>query len=137
MNTKDIGNIAEASFIFECMKRNTKVSIPYGDNLRYDFIVDINNCLFKVQVKHMKDYSTYYGFSVKSINWNSGKVKNYKNDVDFIYAFCKDDNRWVLFPISDITNYYMHVRKIEPKNKQEKRINKLDNYIYWFDKYVK
>ena len=103
MNTKDIGNISETRFLYECAIRGTGVSVPIGDNLRYDAIVDISGKLLRIQVKTMRKIETSrYEFSLKSINWNSGTINNYKDDVDYFFAFNADDCVWVLVPICDV-----------------------------------
>lgn len=135
MNTKQIGNIAEIAFIYECVKRNNIVSIPYGDNARYDFIIEHNNKLIKIQVKHMKNHKDFYIFSCKSQNWNKGPIKNYKNDVDYIFGYCKDDNIWVLVPIKEANNSSMTIRKTLTRNNQKKKTNYLKYYQHWFDYY--
>ena len=52
MNSKDKGNIGEAIMLAEFIKRGIQVSIPFGDNARYDLIIDLNGKLYKVQVKY-------------------------------------------------------------------------------------
>lgn len=36
MNSKDKGNIGESRIIYEFVKRNIQVALPFGDNARYD-----------------------------------------------------------------------------------------------------
>ena len=135
MNTKQIGHIAEIAFLLECANRKITVSIPYGDNARYDFIVDINNKLLKVQVKHMKDKGKYYSFATRSTDWNSKIFKNYKDDVDYIFAYCKDDKNYVLVPVSKITQSSMTIRKHNAISTQIKKMNIIEDYQKWFDEY--
>lgn len=48
MNTKTKGNIGEAVVLSEFVKRGTQVSIPFGDNARYDLIAEFNGKLNKI-----------------------------------------------------------------------------------------
>ena len=48
MNTKDKGNIGEAVILAEFMKKGISVSIPFGDNARYDLIAEFNGKLNKI-----------------------------------------------------------------------------------------
>ena len=50
-NSKSIGDLAELKVITDLTERGFDVSIPFGDNCKYDLIVDINGSLKKVQVK--------------------------------------------------------------------------------------
>jgi hypothetical protein len=52
MNSKDIGNITEVKVMSFFIEKGFTVSKPFGDNARYDLIVDINNKLYRVQCKH-------------------------------------------------------------------------------------
>lgn len=50
MNTKDIGLLTEAKVLLKFIEFGYKASIPYGENSRYDLIVD-NGKLYRVQCK--------------------------------------------------------------------------------------
>lgn len=50
MNTKATGTVAELLVITDLLKRGYSVSVPVGDNARYDLIVDAD-ILLRVQVK--------------------------------------------------------------------------------------
>jgi len=51
-NTKSIGDRAEAKVLSACIERDWTVSVPFGDNARYDLIVDTSDRgLLRVQVK--------------------------------------------------------------------------------------
>lgn len=52
MNNKDKGNIGESKIIYEFAKRGVQVSIPFGDNARYDLIAEFGGKLNKIQVKY-------------------------------------------------------------------------------------
>lgn len=56
------------------------VSIPYGENNRYDFIADINTKLIRVQVKSSKtrDGGKSYIFSYRSSRTNGKSSINIK-----------------------------------------------------------
>ena len=48
---KRIGNIGEAKAISWLVEHGISVSIPFGDNERYDLVIDNNGSLERVQVK--------------------------------------------------------------------------------------
>ncbi|AFN37547.1 hypothetical protein pp2_314 [Vibrio phage phi-pp2] len=54
MNTKQFGQIIESKFVFECAKLGLTVSQPIGDNAAYDFIIDIDGKLVRVQCKSLR-----------------------------------------------------------------------------------
>ena len=54
LENKQKGIITELECITAFNKLGYKVSIPYGEDSRYDFIADINGKLIRVQVKTSK-----------------------------------------------------------------------------------
>jgi hypothetical protein len=52
MTNKELGNLGEAVVLAECAKRRLTISQPFGENARYDFIIEEKDgSLSKVQVK--------------------------------------------------------------------------------------
>ena len=51
MNHTQIGDITEYRFALYCMEHNIAISKPMNNNLPYDFIIEINRKLLKLQVK--------------------------------------------------------------------------------------
>lgn len=51
MNSKHIGNIGEAKVLAKFSELGYDVYIPFGKNTRSDMIVEINDSLYKIQVK--------------------------------------------------------------------------------------
>jgi len=45
------GDIAELMVMLEAEKQGIKVSIPFSNDTRYDFVFGVGNKLFKIQVK--------------------------------------------------------------------------------------
>ena len=62
MNAKKQGAIAEQMFATQAMRRGFGVSLPLGDYLPYDVILDNDGILFRVQVKSttFKEYEAYH-----------------------------------------------------------------------------
>jgi hypothetical protein len=51
VNTNSKGEISEGHVIAYLLKRGYAVSIPFGNNQRYDLILDDGDRLWRVQVK--------------------------------------------------------------------------------------
>jgi hypothetical protein len=62
MNAKKQGAIAEQMFATQAMRRGFGVSLPLGDYLPYDVILDNDGILFRIQVKSttFKEYEAYH-----------------------------------------------------------------------------
>lgn len=52
MNTKELGNLTELQCITRLYELGCAVSIPYGNSEKYDAIIEWNNKLYKIQIKH-------------------------------------------------------------------------------------
>lgn len=137
MNTKSKGNIGEIKIASEFIKWGCFVSFPFGDNARYDLVVDINGELKKVQVKYVdvKDADAYKCPCVSSKNHTTNKKLDiYKNDVDFICFYITEIDTCVIFPIKFIGDKKsINLRIDSAKNKQTKGIHFVKDHT--FDKY--
>ena len=72
LNTVSIGDIGESIALTYFLKNNCIVSKPVSNNARYDFIVEIKEKLYKVQVKtteHIKDGKME--FATKTTNYKT------------------------------------------------------------------
>lgn len=52
LDSKILGNTTEMECMLSCMKLGIQISIPFGEDSRYDFIMDVNNKLYRIQCKH-------------------------------------------------------------------------------------
>lgn len=86
MNWKDLGDVGEAVILSEAMQKGYIVSVPFGDNGRYDLVIDRGNGLERIQIK----YYTGNGERIDvSCRYNKGyKPKKYtKEDIDAIIVY--------------------------------------------------
>lgn len=103
LNTKQKGNLTELQCLSAFVEQGCGISIPYGDNLKYDFIADVNGFLFKIQVKtsSLKDENAIK-FSCRTTHVNCSGVKNERyssNEVDFFATYW--NNQCYLVPINE------------------------------------
>lgn len=139
MNSKDKGNIGESRIIYEFVKRNIQVALPFGDNARYDQLAEFGGKINKIQVKYSGCNPT--GESVvlacaSSTNHTTNKRRTtYESDVDYMAFFVADWNACLLIPIETIGSHKtMCVRRMEPKNGQSKKVHYIDEFS--FDKTI-
>ena len=80
-----IGTTSEAMFLAACVAMDIPVSIPYGINQRYDFIVDRGG-LRRVQVKtaHLISTDKTLAFNTHSAVWNYGGTVRRTGDRRYI-----------------------------------------------------
>lgn len=82
------------------------VSIPYGNNSRYDLLVDNGKTIWKVQCKaaSLNDNGSYTVATCnKSLTTKIRKIKHYtKEEIDFIVSIIED--KLVVIPVEYIKN---------------------------------
>lgn len=128
--SKNVGIIAETKFVFECSKLGITVSQPFGDNAPYDFIIDIEGVLSRVQVKTLRKLdSGVYTFKTHSSVAHRGRSnKSYKGLVDFYFAYNEEDDIYVFVPIDDTSDSDFRLRSVPSKNNQTSGVNWIKDY---------
>ncbi len=98
--SKRRGELVELAFLHMATAMGLKVSKPYGDSGRYDFIVDTGRRLFKVQVKSTSyaKSSQAYGASVGR-NLHGRVVPYLRSQVDFIAIYVVPEQTWYILPM--------------------------------------
>ena len=92
LNTHFKGKITELEVANEFLKRGYQVSQPLVSDSRYDFIVDINSKLLKIQVKtaHAEDDEAYIIFATSSSHTNTTRTINRgysDNEIDYFATY--------------------------------------------------
>lgn len=129
LNSKQKGNLTELQCLSAFVEQGCIVSIPYGDNSKYDFIADIDGKLFKIQVKtsSFKDENAI-SFSCRTTHVNCKGVKNERyspNEVDFFATYWK--NQCYLVPVKECS-VTKTLRFAPPKSGQLKGITFAKDY---------
>ena len=135
MNSKDKGNIGESIVLAEFIKREIQVSIPFGDNARYDLIAEFNGKLNKIQVKYCNQLSTTGSVScpcASSTNHTTNKhLSTYENDVDYICFYLACWDVVTIVPIEQIgTKKTISFRLDKPKTTNQFNINLVEDYSF-------
>lgn len=134
-NSKRKGNIGEAVVIAELCKLGNPVSIPFGDNERYDLIVESKTGkLLKAQTKYSSEISENGSliFSVaSSTNHTTNKhFTTYSDDVDLFFFYHTLTKKVYVFSINLIKNKKtMTLRISAPNNNQKKGIHFANDYV--------
>lgn len=114
MNHTQVGDITEYKFALYCMEHNIPISKPMNNNLPYDFIIEINNKLLKVQVKtgYNNNSQNTFTFNTRSTskNYNEITTKDYIGKIDgFITYYSVIPNKFFFIPIEKASNGCMRM----------------------------
>lgn len=134
LETKIKGNVTEMECMLAFMKLGYQISIPFGEDSRYDFVVDVNDKLYKIQCKTCSEvieneqilaikFKTVRQSGSKAINWT--RTKYGENEID--YFATSYQGICYLVPVKECS-IEKTLRIVPPKNGQIKGINFLKDY---------
>jgi len=122
--TKAIGNINELKCITKFISMGFNCSIPYGDAAKYDFIVDINGKLLRMQCKSShyvitksgsKDLDSFQ-FSCISSTTNTRETVRHRYTEEDIDYFCTSFlDKVYIVPVNECSTSKT-LRLVPPKN---------------------
>ena len=130
LNSHFRGEITEQQVAIEFLKLGYLVSKPLVQSSRYDFIVDINHKLYKIQVKTstLKEDS-YIEFATSTSHTNTKGTLNLTysaEDVDFFATMY--EGQCYLIPRENCGNRNQRLRLVPTKNGQTKGITFAKDY---------
>ncbi len=129
IESKQKGIITELQCITCFNQLGYKISIPYGENSRYDFIADIDGKLIRIQVKtsHLIDENSIQ-FACRSTSSNSQKSKNKRytdKEIDYFCTFYNQQS--YLVPVTECS-CDKRLWFANPKNNQKTNISYARDY---------
>ena len=99
LHTKRRGDLAELSFLSRAAHEGLDVAKPYGDNNRYDFIVDNGHKRSLVQVKSTGKEISKHRYHVNAgRRLNLGAVPYTKSEIDFLAVYLHPEKTWYILP---------------------------------------
>lgn len=135
MNTKQLGNLTELQCMAYLYGLGYSISIPFGNADKYDLILDVNDKLYKIQIKHSSEYTDNQGeieYIKFNCTWQShnsqgySKSKYQENEIDFFATFYH--GKCYLIPRKECSNEKI-LRIKPPRNGQRKGVNFLEDYV--------
>ena len=102
---KQQGDTTELRFMLLNQELGYTISKPFGDNAKYDLIVDTDIELQRIQVKSTRRKETSSGMDCYNCLVCSGadsKQKYSDKDIDYIAIYVIPENAWYKIPVKDI-----------------------------------
>ena len=130
MNTKSIGEISEGVILAKFLQLGWIVLIPFGDNQRYDLVIDRGDGFERVQVKtgRFEKGAVLFPVCSSSNHRENGNRKHYRGQADLFGVYCKHTNDIYLIKVEDTGNSLCSLRIDPPKNNQDKLIKWAKDY---------
>jgi hypothetical protein len=102
---KDVGDKSTLAIMLALRLQGYGVLVPFGENTRYDLVIDNGNCLRKVQCKTGRLRNGAVLFAACSSYAHHGSSadprRDYKGQVDDFAVFCHQLGSVYLIPIED------------------------------------
>jgi len=120
MNSKAKGEISEGAVLGRLLKLGKVVLIPFGNNQRYDLLIDEQDGTFtRVQVKTGQLFNGCVKFRSCSTNGFTGTHKNYKGQVDVFIVYCPALEKFYKVPVELAGDVEVRLRTDPPKGYRE------------------
>lgn len=125
------GNLVELQCIMKFMSMGFECSVPYGNQAKYDILVDTGKEILRIQCKksHWVDDRNSISFSCCSNTTNAQKTTRHyytSNDIDY-FATCWEDNVY-LIPVEECST--QKSLRLAPKtNKTPPNVNMAEDYL--------
>jgi hypothetical protein len=130
MNTKGKGDITELKVLLKLLEHELNVSVPHGDNTRYDLVFEKNNKFYRVQCKTGRMRNGVVMFKCSTHHPRDyTKVSFYNDDVDYFGVYCFENDKVYLIPIEFIGRSEFSLRTRSTKNNQNEKII----WAMWFE----
>lgn len=108
-NPKTIGERSEAVILAKLLLRGEVVLQPFGDNQRYDLVIDRDGVFVRIQCKTGRLVNGAVRFSCCSNAGGNGR-RDYRGQIDFFAVYCPDNDSVYFVPVDDAPLQTAHLR---------------------------
>ena len=123
---KDIGDRTTLAVMLALSDAGYQIAVPFGENTRYDLVLDDGATLRRVQCKTGRLRKGAVEFSTASSYAHHPNEKptqrHYVGQVDHFAVHCRETGGVYLIPIGELPLDRAYLRVTEPRNGQRKRI---------------
>ena len=134
-NPKAVGERSEAIIMAKLVELGYEVLKPFGDNLRYDLVIeDADGKFWRIQCKTGRSNGEYIEFAPASLYYHTraGKTvngsKSYHGQIDYFAVYCRETRGVYLVPVSHTGTSQVSLRLVPTKNNQEKNVRWAKDY---------
>lgn len=129
MNSKTVGERTEAIILAELLKAGYVVLLPFGDNQRYDMVVEIDGKFQRVQCKTARLLRGTLNFKTCSTYAHRGRPsRGYRGQADLFGVYSPDTGKVYLVPVEEVGEVEGTLRLEQPLNGQIKGIRMASSF---------
>ncbi|MBT5636233.1 MAG: hypothetical protein HOJ23_11670 [Gammaproteobacteria bacterium] len=127
---KTIGERSEGMVLAALLRAGKVVLQPFGDNQRYDLVVDEDGKFIRVQCKTARLKNGALAFDTCSSQTHRGKGKqDYRGQADLFGVYSPDRDAVYLVPVEDVGVTQARLRLSKPRNGQSKGVRFAADYL--------
>ena len=126
---KDVGDESQAMVLARLVQAGKQVLTPFGENVRYDLVLDEGDHFVRVQIKTGRLRDGVIQFNTCSYTYhhpNNQGTRNYRHgyrgQADVFGVYCSDTDGVYLVPVDDCGINGGSLRVEPTRNRQVKRI---------------
>ena len=124
---KLIGDRTTLAVMLALVDAGHEVSVPFGENCRYDLIIVRTGELIRVQCKtgRLRDGAVRFATASTYAHLSSAQDlrRHYIGQIDAFAVYCPETQGVYLIPIGDVPSHASAYLRVEaPRNRQRKRI---------------
>jgi hypothetical protein len=129
-NTKAVGERSEGMVLAALLRAGKVVLQPFGDNQRYDLVVDDKGRFLRLQCKtgRFKDGAILFDACSSQAHRGKGK-QDYRGQIEMFAVYYPDMDTVYMVPVEDVGRTSGRLRLEAPKNGQSKGIRLADSYL--------
>jgi hypothetical protein len=130
---KDIGDRTTLAVVLALRALGFIVSEPFGENARYDLVIDDGQRLTRVQCKTGRLRLGAVNFATCSCYGHHRNPvdarRSYSGQIEFFAVYCPETAGVYLVPVDDVPNRSTAMLRVDPpRNSQRKRIRFASDY---------
>jgi hypothetical protein len=131
---KDVGDRTTLAVMLALRELGYAISVPFGENTRYDLVVDDGTRLLRVQCKTGRltangcvEFRTSSSYAHHPNP--KPRQRHYRGQVDCFAVYCRLTGEIYLIPIEGLPDERAYLRVTEPLNHQRSRIRLASDYL--------
>jgi hypothetical protein len=129
-DTKSVGDFSEVAALHALASAGYLVAIPFGENQRYDLIIEKEGILSRVQVKTGRLRRGSITFNCFSSHLHRGGVacRRYTGEIEYFAVYCPETKETYLIPPGDVDVLRASLRVSPSRNRQVKGVRFASQY---------
>jgi len=130
---KDVGDRTALTVMLVLREVGYEVLVPFGENTRYDLVIDDGHSLSKVQCKtgRLRGGAVRWSMCSNYAHHPNPRIRHrdYHGEVDFFAVFCRETTGVYLIPMTQLPLHREGaLQVVAPRNNQKKGIRYAADY---------